>query len=119
MQQHIAERHAILAVRGEFGPDIGDALLVAQLATVDECVRDRRRNALARGCGEEQGARSHGLCRPRIGESGNRVHDNFALMRDRDLKPGLATGGDELVDRGLNLPLRVDRQAHAGNRQVV
>ena len=49
---------------------------------LDERVRDRCRNALARGCGEEQRAPGHRLCRPRIGESGNRVDHNIALMED-------------------------------------
>ena len=115
MQQHVADGHAIFAVRGELRPDIGDALLIAQSALFDECVRDRGRHALARGGGEEQRRGGDWLWLVRIDNSGNRVDDHLALVQHRDLQPGLRAGADEIVDRGLHAALDVGR-AHAGHR---
>jgi hypothetical protein len=103
----------MLAVRGELRPDIGDALLVAQNAPFDERVRDRGRHALPGRCGKEHRCCGDRLWLARIDNSGNRVSNHLALVQNRDLQPGLRTGADEIVDRGLNAPLDVNRHAHA------
>ena len=95
----------LLAVRPELGPDVGNPLVVAQLAAFHEHVRDRRRDALARRGGEEQRVRGHRLSGVRIGEPGDRVDDNAALVQDGNLEPVLGAGRDQLVDRVLHSPL--------------
>ena len=86
VHEHVAQRHAVLAVVAELEPDVGNPLLVADLATLNQHMRDRGCRAFARRRGEEQRAGGHGLPSARVGDPSNRVDDNAALVYDIDLQ---------------------------------
>ncbi len=89
MDEDVAQRHPVLAMRAELGPDVGHTLLVVQLAVFDQHMRDRRSDALARRCGEEEGSRLHWRPGALIGDPGHCVGDDVPRVEDGDLQPGL------------------------------
>jgi hypothetical protein len=118
VDEHVSDRHDVLAVRAELGPHIRHALVIGQLAAFSEHVHHRRGDALARGRGEEQGSRGHRLARPLISGARDRVDDHAPLVHDRDLQPDLIARCNQLVDPRLHLPLQVSGRAHRSKRQV-
>jgi len=94
MDEHVRERDGALAMRGELGPDVRDALAVAELAAFDEQVRDRARDPLPRRRGKEQCARVDRGAGARIGYAGNRVYDDAAPVQDCYLDPCLGARGN-------------------------
>jgi hypothetical protein len=61
----------------------------------------------------------HGLPSARIGDTGDRVDENAALVYDSDLQAIFGSRRDHLVDHVLHLLLQVHRAAHPGKRHVV
>jgi hypothetical protein len=115
----VAKGHVGHAASAELWLGLGHGLVVAELAALDEHVRDGRVHVPCAQRWRRTACSRSRAFRPRIGEPGHGNNHDATFVQDGDLQPRLRTGGHHVVDSGLNRALQPRRRAHMGNRQVV
>ena len=85
MIEHLANRHGLLAARTELRPDFGDRGLVAEKASIDNDMSDRRGGSLDDREVVEGRVVSDQPTGRRVGHAGNGFDQRFAVVVDGDL----------------------------------
>lgn len=101
--EEVPEEDVLLAVRGELGPDVGDARGVGEGAALDEAVGEGGEDALADGEDGEEGVLADGASALGVGEAGDKGGGGPTVLVEGQLQSEFRAVRDGLVQESLEL----------------